>query len=121
MRFEQFEIPTDPVGSNVLIRTERSIISAGTELANYTGLDPDTRRPGTWCAYPWNPGYGGIGRIIAAGPDAAGYQPGDRVYGRLHHANYEMVDTSNQYCVRVSETLDSTTASFVRMGNVAIS
>src|ERR1041385_4505616 len=99
---------------------ERTIVSAGTELANYTGLDPDTRRPGTWCAYPWNPGYGGIGRIKAVGPDVNGIKVGDRVYGRFHHGTHWMLDTNSQFCVPVPESLDSTTAAFVRMGNVAI-
>ena len=68
LRFDQFTLPDTPSGTEALIAMERTIISAGTELANYTGLDPDTRTPGRWCTYPWVPGYGGIGRILAVGP-----------------------------------------------------
>src|SRR5437763_8095067 len=121
LRFEPFQLPDTPEKSEVLVRVERTIISAGTELANYTGLDPDTRIPGRWCTYPWAPGYGGIGRIIAAGPDVKGLKAGDRIYGRFHHGNIEELDSDSQFCVKVPDSLDSTTAAFARMGNVAIS
>ncbi len=120
MHFEEFKVPREPEGEEVLVRIERTIISAGTELANYTGLDPDTRRPNKWCTYPWNPGYGGIGRVLAVGPDVKRFEPGDRVYSRFQHANVALIDSSKQFCVKVPEKLDSTTAAFVRMGNVAI-
>ena len=121
LHFEEFAVPSEPSGAELLIKVERTIISAGTELANYTGLDPDTRRPNRWCTYPWNPGYGGIGRVLAVGDAVAEFTPGDRVYSRFQHANYQVLDSSKQYCVKVPESLDSTTAAFARMGNVAIS
>ncbi len=121
LHFEEFALRSRPSGAELLVKVERTIVSAGTELANYTGLDPDTRRPNRWCTYPWNPGYGGIGRVLAAGDDVDEFTPGDRVYGRFQHANYQVLDTSEQYCVKVPELLDSTTAAFARMGNVAIS
>lgn len=120
LRFETFELPDAPTGTQALIRLERTIISAGTELANYTGLDPDTRVPGRWCAYPWRPGYGGIGRIVAVGPDVQGLAVGQRVYGIFQHATHSLQDTSSRLCVPVPESLDSTMAAFARMGNVAI-
>jgi len=120
LRFEAFELPDEPVGAQALIQMERTIISAGTELANYTGLDPDTRVPGRWCAYPWRPGYGGIGRVLAVGPDVQGIKPGQRLYGIFQHGTHALLDTANRLCVPVPGSLDSTTAAFARMGNVAI-
>src|SRR5262249_43959232 len=95
-------------------------VSAGTELANYTGLDPDTRIPGMWCAYPWRPGYGGIGRIVAVGPEVEHLKPGMRVYGIFNHASYALEDASKRMLVPVPESLDSTTAIMARMCGVAI-
>ena len=51
----------------VLIEVDVSVISAGTEVANFTGLDPGTRVPGSWNFYPHRPGYGAIGRVVALG------------------------------------------------------
>jgi 2-desacetyl-2-hydroxyethyl bacteriochlorophyllide A dehydrogenase len=121
LRFEEFELGTALRPTEVLVEIERTIISAGTELANYTGLDPDTRTPGRWCAYPWNPGYGGIGRVMSIGADVDSVRVGDRVYGRFLHATHAVINTAWQFCVKIPESLDSTMAAFVRMGNVAIS
>lgn len=121
LHFENFRVPAEPKDANILVEVERTIISAGTELANYTGLDPDTRRPNKWCTYPWNPGYGGIGKVLAVGPDVKNVKVGDHVYGRFEHANYAILNTDTQFCVKVPKGLDLTTAIFVRMGNVAIS
>ena len=118
--FRRFQLRERLKPTEVLVKVNRTIISAGTELANYTGLDPDTRTRGKWCCYPWVPGYGGIGRIMEAGSGAEGLEPGDRVYGIFNHATHAVVDTAKRLCVPVPDSLDSTTAAFVRMGNVAI-
>src|SRR5438270_6711775 len=97
--FETLELPVRPTGTQVLIKVDRTIVSAGTELANYIGLDPDTRIPGMWCAYPWRPGYGGIGRIVAVGPDVRHLSVGQRVYGIFHHATYVVEDTASRMLV----------------------
>lgn len=120
VRFESFSLPDVPEGHQILIRVLRTIVSAGTELANYTGLDPDTRIEGMWCAYPWLPGYGGIGEIIAIGPEVKHLKVGQRVYGIFHHASYALEDTSWRMCVPVPDSLDSTTAIMARMCGVAI-
>jgi 2-desacetyl-2-hydroxyethyl bacteriochlorophyllide A dehydrogenase len=117
--FERFEPPA-PAKAEVLVRMERTVISAGTETANYTGLDAGTRQPGNWNSYPWSPGYGGVGRIVEAGPLASGYAIGDRVYGIFHHASHELVDTATDLCVPVPAALDPAVAVMARMANVAI-
>lgn len=119
VRFEAFTLPGEPEGAGVLVQMERTIVSAGTELANYTGLEPDTRVKGAWCAYPWTPGYGGVGRVLAVGPDVTHLKPGARVFG-IFHASHTLVDVSSQLCVPVPEGLDATTAVMARMCGVAI-
>ncbi len=56
----------------VVLDLEVSVISAGTAVANFTGLDPRVRVPGSWNAYPHRPGYGAIGDIVAVGPPSPG-------------------------------------------------
>lgn len=120
MRLEPFDLPDAPGEGQVLVRTERTIVSAGTELANYTGLEPDTRRPGGWCYYPWTPGYGGLGRVLRVGPRVAGITEGDRVYGMLNHATHAVIDTRDSLCVKVPAELDPTLAVTARMACVSI-
>ena len=118
--FEAFALSDSLTDGEVLVQMERTIVSAGTELANYTGLEPDTRRPGSWCYYPWRPGYGGVGSVLAVGRGVRGRTPGSRVYGIFNHASHALVDSERELCVPVPEGLDSTTAVFARMGNVSI-
>ena len=103
----------------LLIETENTYISAGTELANYTGKDPDVFRPGTWCAYPWSAGYANVGVIRAVGDQVATYKPGDRVFTYGPHSS------AIRYCqtelvIAVPEDLDPAVAAASRMAGVAL-
>ena len=44
---EHVEIPDHPQPGEILIETDKTFISAGTELANYTALDPTVLNPGS--------------------------------------------------------------------------
>ncbi len=46
-----------PSALTLLVRSEYTFFSAGTELANFTGAEPKVFQAGSWCAYPWRPGY----------------------------------------------------------------
>jgi 2-desacetyl-2-hydroxyethyl bacteriochlorophyllide A dehydrogenase len=120
LRFEPFDLPDTPGSGELLVQMERTIISAGTELANYTGLEPATRVPGSWCYYPWNPGYGGIGRVLKAGTGTAHFTEGDLVYGIFGHASHAVVNTRSQIAVKVPEGMDLNHAVCARMACVAI-
>jgi len=62
---EDFEIDDETLGSReVLLRTHYTLISPGTELAIYTALDSDVYRSGSWCQYPFHPGYISVGEAI---------------------------------------------------------
>lgn len=119
VELQRFEVP-EPSPDQLLLQVERTVISTGTELANYTGLEPDTQVPGAWCCYPWTPGYGGVGRVLQAGANVQGFSEGDRVFGLLNHASHALLDPSRQLCVRVPEGLDPTLAAASRMACVAI-
>jgi bacteriochlorophyllide a dehydrogenase len=65
----------DPTDKDIVVETEVSGISVGTERWAYLGLRPDV-------AFPSVPGYMAVGRITSSGAQAAskGWAPGDRVY-----------------------------------------
>lgn len=62
----------------LLIATEATFISAGTELANYTGKEPKVFQPGQWCTYPWKSGYANVGIVQAVGSDVTRVKLGER-------------------------------------------
>jgi 2-desacetyl-2-hydroxyethyl bacteriochlorophyllide A dehydrogenase len=108
----------------VVVDLEVSIISAGTEVANFTGLDPRTRVPGSWNEYPWRPGYGAVGNIVAVGPPATGpdrgLAVGDRVFAICRHARYAIADTVRRPIVKISADDDAQTIVLGRMASVSI-
>ena len=125
-RENHVEIETADLDGNlgsgeVLIETETTFISAGTELANYTGIDPTVRTPGAWNEYPKVPGYANVGRILAAG-DGERFGVGTRVFSMGPHASHHVQPTTGRrgLVVEVPEAIDSSKAAAVRMACVAI-
>src|SRR3954453_1057360 len=87
-----YAIPS-PGRGQVLVATEASAISAGTELAVYTGvhqwLNDPTR---TWPRFPFVPGYSGVGRIAALGEGVTSFAVGDRVIWEARHESHGLVN-----------------------------
>ena len=122
VHLEEIAIP-GPVGPNeVLVQTEATFISAGTELANFTGLDPGVHVPGSWNQFPARPGYANCGRVIELGSNVESLAVGDRVFTQHKHVSHHLVamDDPNTIVVPVPEDVPSDLAAAVRMGMVAI-
>ena len=122
VEIEEIEIP-GPVGpSEVLVETEYTFISAGTELANFTGLDPGVHVPGSWNHFPARPGYANCGRVIELGTDVESLAIGDRVFTQHKHVSHHVVPLNdpNTIAVPVPADVPSDLAAAVRMGMVAI-
>ena len=76
-KLEEVSVDEGSLGpGEVVVDLEVSIVSAGTEVANFTGLDPRTRVPGSWNEYPHRPGYGAVGSLVALGPPSPGLDHG---------------------------------------------
>ena len=73
----------------IIIKNMYSVISAGTELSNYTALDKGVRKKGNWNAYPWVPGYGAVGEVLNTGKNNKGLKKGDRIFYIGKHASVE--------------------------------
>lgn len=73
--------------NEVLLDTEYTFISSGTELANYTGREPKVFQKGAWCAYPWRSGYANVGIVRDIGTDVTRTTIGERVFTYGRHAS----------------------------------
>jgi 2-desacetyl-2-hydroxyethyl bacteriochlorophyllide A dehydrogenase len=71
---KEFEVP-QPQADEVLLESDYSVISAGTERANLIALPNTGTGEG---GFPFYPGYSASGRVIAAGKDVTNLKVGDR-------------------------------------------
>jgi 2-desacetyl-2-hydroxyethyl bacteriochlorophyllide A dehydrogenase len=91
---QSFELPDSPGPGQVLVEAERSLVSAGTELAIVMGTHISFTTGGTWPRYPMVLGYASVGRVLAIGPMVQGISPGDRVISNAPHASHALVEAS---------------------------
>ena len=104
---------------DLLIETEASFISAGTELANYTGKEPRVFLPNQWCTYPWRSGYGNVGIVRAVGEGVTRAKVGERVFTYANHGSW-VTFNQQRLVIPVPDTLDSVLAAAGRMAGVAM-
>src|SRR5262245_32383911 len=92
----EVELPP-PAANQVLVAAEVSAISAGTELAVYTGTHQWLKDPSLpdW-KFPFRPGYSAAGTVVEAGGDVQGWRPGDRVSFPGNHASLELLTIGHE-------------------------
>lgn len=98
----------DPAPNQILIAAEYSAVSAGTELAVYTGTHQWLKDPNLpdW-KFPFRSGYSAAGSVLKVGKDFPGdFQEGDRVSFPGNHASAELLTVGHERC-RVWKMPDS--------------
>ncbi|MEM2165451.1 MAG: zinc-binding dehydrogenase [Candidatus Bathyarchaeia archaeon] len=89
VELEEFELRKPGLGE-VLIESEFTLISTGTELTALTGDFPKHSAWSNYVRYPFIPGYACIGKIADIGSDVKGFEIGDRVAATTPHATYSI-------------------------------
>ena len=102
-------VVANPAAGEVTVRTAATIVSPGTERAQYLRL------PNTGAEPPFKPGYTGAGVVEAVGRGVRGIAPGDRVAVRgLGHGSRATVPASRTHPVPEGVALED--AAFVQLG-----
>ena len=96
--------------SDIVVETEATIVSAGTELAILSGNEG-------WARLPFTPGYGSVGRVLAVGSGVTEFAVGDRVFSYAKHASVTTIPT--RLVLPVPEGLDPKKAVLARMAQVS--
>ncbi|HUS57754.1 MAG TPA: zinc-binding dehydrogenase [Planctomycetota bacterium] len=102
-----------------LVETECTFISAGTELANYTGKEKLVFVSGSWCAYPWRSGYSNVGIVRKIGANVTKVRPGQRVFTFGPHASFTRAHQGAMVC-EVPAGIDPVLAAASRIAAVAM-
>jgi 2-desacetyl-2-hydroxyethyl bacteriochlorophyllide A dehydrogenase len=123
--FEEID-PDDLADDEILVRSIFSMVSAGTELSGFYALSPRVYQKGSWNAYPWRPGYGVVGEVLAHGKLVEKFKPAERVFFFGKHASLQKfkVDLQNekntQGVFAADERLNDQQITASRMGLVGI-
>src|SRR5262245_31112705 len=95
------EVELPPPGPDqILVETEVSAVSPGTELAVYTGTHQWLKDPNLpdW-KFPFRSGYSAAGRVLKVGKDfPGGFKEGDRVCFPGNHASAELMTLGHERC-----------------------
>ncbi|MCC2686580.1 MAG: Alcohol dehydrogenase zinc-binding domain protein, partial [Paenibacillaceae bacterium] len=105
-------------GQELLIETEASFISSGTELAILTAKTPKVYEPGSWNAYPWKAGYACVGTIRTVGREVRAFKPGTRVFLHGKHSTINLAKESGMI-VQVPEGMDASVAAATRLASIS--
>lgn len=89
VEFEEFEVG-EPGPGQVLIESELTLISTGTELTALTGEFPKPSAWSSYVRYPFIPGYTCIGRVLKIGSGVLDFKIGDRVAATTPHAKHAL-------------------------------
>src|SRR5207253_2149510 len=87
----------DPNPDQILLAAEYSAVSAGTELAVYTGTHQWLKDPNLpeW-KFPFCSGYSAAGTVLEVGSAVKGCHPGDRVSYPGNHASAELLTIGHE-------------------------
>lgn len=119
---ETFPVP-EPGPGELLLRTEASLVSAGTELAIYTGIHQGLRNPDApWPKYPQPMGYMAVGRVERVGPAVEGFRAGDRLLTSTGHASHALLaaESAGARFWRAPDGIPAPRLVFARMAKTAV-
>ncbi|MEM7031916.1 MAG: zinc-binding alcohol dehydrogenase [Chloroflexota bacterium] len=106
------ELPED----DLLVRTQLSLISTGTESICYRAvLEPGTHWAG-WVKYPFYPGYSNVGVVEKVGSAVEGYQEGDRVFSTAQHRQYHIVKPP---VTKIPDEISNESAAWSKLSTIA--
>lgn len=117
VRIEDRPIPS-PDDGEVLVETERTLISTGTELTVFSGEFPDDSHWEDYADYPTTSGYMNVGTVAETGPAVEGFEPGDRVVNFSEHAKYVCPDAD--VCYHVPDGLSVDRAQFFAAAEITM-
>ncbi len=120
--WEAYDVPEAVEAHVVVARAECSLISAGTEVAVYSGTHIGfTLAHPPFPLIPFYPGYALVGRVLAAGAAVENIRPGQRVVMDAPHGSVGVVDVRRGTVVPIPDDLSNEEAAFIPLAGIALS
>ncbi|MBQ8088914.1 MAG: zinc-binding alcohol dehydrogenase [Clostridia bacterium] len=106
------EVDLKPAAGELLVETQYSLISTGTELACLSGGEE-------WFKMPAVPGYCCVSKVLEAG-EGTDAKPGDMVFHYGMHTRYQLTSANDYNLIaKVPAGVELTTIPMVRMATIA--
>lgn len=116
LRIETAVLPDRLDAHQLLVQTEFTALSTGTDLGNYLG--DSTYVPGA-PDYPRWVGYSNAGLVCATGPDVSCFRIGDRVFSARPHQSAYIAEESD-LLVRIPDAVSSRQASLTYLTGLGL-
>jgi len=107
-----------PGPGQVLIATQCTLISTGTELTAYSGDFREESRWARYVQYPWLPGYSNVGVIVEVGAGVGDLHEGQRVVSHGSHASLVVQDVAQVY--PLPDNVSAEEAAFCTLGVISL-
>jgi len=121
VEWETYEMPEAVDPHVVVARADCSLISAGTEVAIYSGTHIGfTMAHPPFPLIPSHPGYALVGRVLAVGAAVENIRPGQRVVMDAPHGSVGIVDVRRGTVVPIPDALSDEAAAFVPLASIAL-
>jgi 2-desacetyl-2-hydroxyethyl bacteriochlorophyllide A dehydrogenase len=112
------DLSETPPPGHVLLESEKTLVSAGTELAIVTGSHIGFTTGAAWPRYPMALGYTALGRILRVGDGVQAWREGDRALAGTPHASHALADAAT--LMRVPEGIDAEAALLAHLASIPI-
>ncbi len=114
---EPEELPA-PGRGQVLLRTEATLISTGTELTALTGDFPPNSRWSDYIRFPTGIGYSSVACVSQVGAEVETVAMGDRVASTAPHASHAVRSAEHLY--RLPDGVSSEVAAFATLAEIVM-
>jgi 2-desacetyl-2-hydroxyethyl bacteriochlorophyllide A dehydrogenase len=119
--WEEVALPDELKPGDVLVRAVRTLVSAGTEIAIYSGAHIGYTIPGArYPRMPFYPGYAFAGTVEAVGSGVTTFRPGDRVLGSMGHQDRVVVDAEQGRLDRIPDGVSFEQACLARLATISM-
>jgi 2-desacetyl-2-hydroxyethyl bacteriochlorophyllide A dehydrogenase len=119
--WEPYALPDELQPTEVLVKAACTLVSAGTELAIYTGAHIGYTIPGSsYPRMPFHPGYAFAGTVQAVGPAVTSPRPGERVLGSMGHQDWAVVDAARGGLDAIPEGVTFEQACLARLATISM-
>ena len=119
--WESVTLPAELGPNQLRIRTTRTLVSAGTEIAIYSGSHIGYSTPGSrYPRLPFYPGYAYAGVVEAVGSAVTSFKPGDRVLGSMGHQDVTVVDADPERLDPIPDGVGFEQACLARLSAISL-